>query len=69
MRIWIVFCVPLFSSGSADLETAWELPTAFTTREAAEAAAAAEIARVQVREHWRRDQEISIELRSFEVAA
>lgn len=69
MRIWIVLCVPHFSSGDEDRETMWELPTAFTTREAAEIAAAAEIARVQAQESWRENQDITIELRSFEVAA
>lgn len=67
MRIWIVLCVPHFSSGSEDREMAWELPTAFTTREAAEIAAAAEIVRVQAQESWFENQDITIELRSFEV--
>lgn len=69
MHIWVVSCVPHFSSGSEDRETMWELPAAFITREAAEIAAAAEIARVQAQESWRKNQDITIELRSFEVAA
>lgn len=69
MRIWVVLCVPHFPSGDEDREMVWELPTAFTTREAAEIAAAAEIAMVLAQESWRENQDITIELRSFEVAA
>ncbi len=69
MRVWIVLCVPHFPSGNDDRETMWELPAAFTTREAAEVAGAAEVARVQAQESWRINREVTIELRSFEVAA